>query len=91
MNEGHWALTTADNPYNPNGGEDEFRQWNQFDISMGYYTLSYLARVVRSSDELSEASQQFAYDLAVEEILELNLTGNYIRIDKDGKPVETSS
>lgn len=71
-----YMLTTEDNPFNP------FTQWDQwfaFDARMGYHTPSYLGRVVRTSDELSESDQEVAFNDAIDEILEFNLTGNYIK------------
>lgn len=70
-------LSTADNPYNP---FTEFEQWNNWDQQSGYYTLSYLARVTVTSDELSELDQAQAIDIAVAEILEENITGNYVLV-----------
>lgn len=70
-------LSTADNPYNP---FTEFDQWRTWDEQSGYHTLAYLARVCITSDELSELDQSQAYDLALEEILAENITGNYIRV-----------
>lgn len=73
-------LTTLDNPYNP---FTQFEEWNAFDQGLGYYTLSYLARVAKTSDELSEADEDLAIDQAMDEILSLNLTGNYVKVIKE--------
>lgn len=62
-------LTTKDNPYSP---VTEFDQWRTWDESAGYNTLSYLGRVVRSSDELSDADQSLAYEQAMDEIVNNN-------------------
>ena len=70
-------LSTADNPFNP---FTEFEQWNNWDEQSGYYTLSYLARVTITSDELSELDQAQAIDIAMAEILDENITGNYVKI-----------
>lgn len=67
-------LTTTDNPYNP---FDHWDEWFAFDEQAGYHTCSYLARVTRTSTELSQADQDQALDDAIDEILEMNLTGNY--------------
>jgi hypothetical protein len=70
-------LSTSDNPWNP---WTQWDQWYQWDTEHGYHTLAYLARIMKSSDEISQPDQDLAYDQAVEEILEYNLTGNYIRV-----------
>jgi hypothetical protein len=62
-------LTTKDNPYNP---FTQFDQWRTWDQAAGYNTLSYLGRVVRSSDELSDADQSLAYEQAIDEIVAEN-------------------
>ena len=67
-------LTTEDNPFDP---FDQFDDWNQFDTSMGYNTLAYLARVAVTSPNTSLPNQRYAMRLAMDEIVEYNLTGNY--------------
>jgi hypothetical protein len=62
-------LTTADNPYDP---ASQFDQWLTWDEAAGYNTLSYLGRVVRTSDELSEADQSLAIEQAIDEIVSEN-------------------
>jgi hypothetical protein len=49
-------LTTTDNPFNP---FTEYDEWFAYDVSKGYNTCAYLARIVKSSDELSETAQIF--------------------------------
>ena len=71
-----YMLTTSDNPFNPYTQWDE---WYAFDVAAGYHTSAYLARIVRSSDELSESDQSLAIKDAIDEILEFNVTGNYIK------------
>jgi len=72
-------LSTADNPFNP---FTDFDQWRNWDEQSGYYTLSYLARITITSDELSDLDQSQAIDHAVAEILEENITGNYILVSE---------
>ena len=71
-----YMLTTSDNPFDPYTQWDE---WYAFDVGAGYHTSAYLARIVRSSDELSERDQSLAIKEAIDEILEFNLTGNYVK------------
>lgn len=72
-------LTTLDNPYNP---FTQYEDWNAFDSQVGYHTPEYLARIVATSDALSPADQNDAIEQAIEEIVMLNLTGNYVRVTK---------
>lgn len=74
------ALTTEDNPYDP---FDEFEEWFKFDVSQGYHTCAYLARVTTASTDLTEADQLEATNEAIQEILELNLTGNYQVVERE--------
>lgn len=70
-------LTTTDNPFNPFTQWDE---WKRFDEDKKYFTLNYLARIAKVSDELSEADYNQAVDDAIDEILNLNVLGIYKRI-----------
>lgn len=70
-------LTTVDNPYNP---FIEFDEWNQYDMSHGYHTTAFLARVVRSSDELSDVDQYLAIEQAIDEIVRENVSGLHRKV-----------
>lgn len=72
-------LTTTDNPFDP---FTEWDRWYAWDNQAGYHTPSYLARIVRSSDEHSEADQSQAIDDAIDEIVELNILGIYIKVEQ---------
>ena len=76
-------LSTLDNPFNP---FDKFDEWYAFDTSQGYNTCQYLARIAKTSDELSEADESLAIDEAIDEICKLNILGIYIKVTKDFKP-----
>lgn len=73
-------LTTVDNPFNPFTQWDE---WYAFDESKGYYTCAYLARIAKSSDELSEADEDLAIQLAIDEIVNLNILGIYKKVIRE--------
>ena len=73
-------LTTDDNPYNPFTHYDE---WLAYDESHGYYTNNFLARVVRSSDELSEADQALEVERAIDEVVQHNVLGIYQKVTAD--------
>ena len=70
-------LTTIDNPFNPYTQWDE---WIQYDESHGYYSSSYLARIVKTSDELSSKDNLLAIEEAIDEICELNLSGSHTKL-----------
>lgn len=72
-----YMLSTEDNPFNP---YTHWEQWYAFDAAAGYHTPAYLARLVVTSYDLSEADQILAITDAIDEILEFNLTGNYIKV-----------
>lgn len=78
-----YMLTTTDNPYNP---FTEFDEWFALDTYKGYNTCAYLARVVRTSEELSEEDQQLATADAIRSILDTNVIGVYRLVDKDFNP-----
>lgn len=73
-------LTTVDNPFDP---FTEFDDWLGYDESCGYETLAYLARIVVTSDEMSEADQSLAIEQAIEEIVALNINGLYRKVSSD--------
>lgn len=73
-------LTTIDNPYDP---FTHFDEWYAFDESRGYHTCGYLARIVKSSDELSEADEDAAIEMAIDEIIKWNILGIYEKVTKN--------
>lgn len=81
---GEAMITTTDNPYSP---FTQFDKWMQYDEAQGYNTAKYLARIAKTSDELSDADNELAIDEAMSEIVELNTTGvkgvNYIKVYQD--------
>lgn len=74
------ALTTTDNPYDP---FDEFVDWYTWDTTCGYHTCAYLARIARTSEELTDEDNLAERERAIDEICELNITGKYKKIKKE--------
>lgn len=70
-------LTTVDNPFDP---FTQYREWNAWDEAAGYHTNSYLARVARIADTMTEADLDFAYETAVQEIVDMNVNGVYRKV-----------
>ena len=73
-------ITTTDNPFD---FFTQFDDWFQFDESKGYHTCSYVARIAKVSNDLSEADNYIEIARAIEEILSLNITGNYKMIERN--------
>ena len=73
-------LTTVDNPFSP---FDEFKAWYSYDVSKGHHTCSFLARILNDSDQLSDADQDHAVALAIDEIVRENVSGIYKKVSKD--------
>lgn len=72
-------LTTEDNPYNY---FNDFESWYNFDIQKGYGTCSLLARIARTSDQLSDDENEREIERAIDEILKLD-----VAIDKEGNVI----
>ena len=70
-------VTTLDNPYDY---FDQFDEWYAFDTEKGYNTCAYLARIAKTSKEMSDADYEQAVNDAVDEIVRLNVTGNYKKV-----------
>jgi hypothetical protein len=73
-------ITTTDNPFD---FFTQFDDWYQFDESKGYHTCSYVARIAKVSNDLSELDNYIEIARAIEEILNFNLTGNYKLIERN--------
>ena len=77
--ENIYALTTLDNPYDP---FDQFNQWFMFDTEKGYNSCSYLARIAKTSDEMSEQEYNREVERAIDEIITINPLGIYRKVTK---------
>lgn len=82
-----YALTTVDNPFDP---FTEFNAWYAYDTSHGYHSASLLARVARSSDDLSDADQHVAVQEAIDEIVRENVSGMHRKISRSDSIMRTS-
>ena len=73
-------LTTFDNPYDP---FEQFTSWNLFDVEKGYNTCSYLGRIVRLSDELSEQEESEEIERAIDEIIKYDYASIYKKVTRE--------
>lgn len=78
-------LTTVDNPFDP---FTEWDEWYAFDSRHGYHTPGYLARIVITSEDLSDLDQEQAIERAIDEIIEEHAGGLYKKVKRE-VPEET--
>lgn len=74
------ALTTFDNPHDP---FEQFEQWYQFDMDKGYSSCSYLARIARTSDQLSEEENDREIERAIDEIIKYDFRNIYKKFKRE--------
>ncbi len=72
-------LTTTDNPHDP---FDDYPAWYQYDTTAGYHTSGMLARILADSYDLSDADQEKAIELAIDEIVRENVLGIYRKVTR---------
>ena len=72
-----YALTTFDNPYDP---FKQFTSWWMFDEEKGYHSCSYLDRIAKTSEELSEEENQKEIERAIDEIIKYDFMNIYKKV-----------
>ena len=71
-------LTTTDNPYDP---FTQYEAWYRFDEDNGYHSCAFLARIARTSDQLSEQENMEEIERAINDPL-----GIYKKVKRKLKP-----
>ena len=66
MMENEFVLTTIDNPFDP---FEDFTSWFLFDVGKGYNSCSYLARIAKISDDMTEQEVSAEIERAIDEII----------------------
>lgn len=80
-------LTTIDNPFNP---FTNFEQWFDYDCEKGYYSCAYLDRIAKTSDMLSEKENDEEIERAIDEIIQYNPLGIYVKVKENETITENS-
>lgn len=70
-------LTTVDNPFDP---YKQFTSWFLFDVEKGYNTCSYLGRIARTSDQLSDDENEQEIERAIDEIIKYDFMNVYRKV-----------
>jgi hypothetical protein len=80
MDSVEYMLTTVDNPFNP---FTQFDEWFAWDTHAGYNSSGLLARIVKTSDNISDTDQVVATQQAIDEIVNENVTGVFRKVTAD--------
>lgn len=72
-------LTTIDNPYDP---FDNFKAWYLYDVQKGHNCCSYLARIAKTSDEMTEKENDEEIERAIDEIIQHDFMNIYVKVKK---------
>ena len=75
-------LTTFDNPYDP---FEDFTSWLLFDNEKGYNTCNYLARIAKTSDELSDQENNKEIERAIDEIIYYDPFNMYKKVKRNAQ------
>ena len=70
-------LTTFDNPFNP---FEQFDSWYMFDLDKGYSSCSYLDRIAKTSDQLSDEENNSEIERAIDEIIKYDFMNLYKKV-----------
>jgi hypothetical protein len=73
-------LTTFDNPYDP---FEQFTSWFLFDVEKGYNTCSYLARIAKTSDDMTEKEESEEIERAIDEIIKHDFLNIYKKVRRN--------
>ena len=73
-------LTTKDNPYDP---FNQFDSWFTYDVTNGYNTCGYLARIAKTSDALTEPENNAEIERAIDEIIKYDFMDLYRKVKKE--------
>lgn len=77
------CITTVDNPFDP---FDNFIKWFLFDCEKGYNTCAYLARIAKTSEELSDSENAIEIERAIDEIIKHDFLNIYRKIKRTASP-----
>lgn len=80
--ENEYMLTTFDNPYDP---FEDFTSWLLFDNEKGYNTCNYLARIAKTSDELSDQENNKEIERAIDEIIYYDPFNMYKKVKRNSQ------
>ncbi len=75
--ETNCMLTTFDNPFDP---FEDFTSWFMFDVEKGYNTCSYLARIIKVTDDMTDQEINAENERAIDEIIKYDFMNIYKKV-----------
>ena len=78
------VLTTIDNPFDP---FDQFDSWLTFDLDHKYNSCAFLARIAKTSDQLSEEENDREIERAIDEIVKYDVTNLFMKVKREDSEV----
>lgn len=79
MTERKVSITTTDNPYCP---FTEFDQWYRFDVEAHHNTCQLLARIAKTSDQLTDEENDAEIERAIDEIIKYDPLNIYKKVER---------
>lgn len=77
--ENNCMLTTFDNPFDP---FEQFTSWFMFDVEIGYNSCSYLARIAKLTDDMTDQEVSDEIERAIDEIIQYDFANIYKKVKK---------
>ena len=78
--ENECMLTTFDNPYDY---FDDFDRWFLFDVGKGYNSCSYLARIAKISEDMTQKEVDEEIERAIDEIIKYDFMNIYKKVKRE--------
>lgn len=73
-------ISTIDNPFNP---FDDFTSWFMYDIEKGYYSSSKVARLINTTDDMTEEEELEEIERAIDRLIEIDPLDIFIKVIKE--------
>ena len=80
-------LTTFDNPFDP---FEQFTSWFLFDVEKGYNTCSYIDRIAKITDDMSEVEKNIENERAIDEIILYDFRNIYKKVKRNGNNTQNT-
>ena len=75
-----YRLTTIDNEFDP---FDDFINWNQRDVELGYNTCSKIARRFEESSDLSDQENMKQFGIVLDQMVSEDPLQLYVKLSRD--------